>query len=137
MSRVGDVAAALAESLRSIEDVQVFDRPMGNPTPPTIQLMPAATAYHRAMGLGLSELGWTIQVFVPFTEAWIPRLYEFIDPGGATSIVAAAERDQSLGGVASDVTVTGHSGVVLASIGMPSQDVLLVEFACTVEVEGV
>lgn len=136
MSRIGDVAAALAENLRAIEDVQVSDRPMANPNPPTIQLLPAPTSYHGAMGLGRTDVGFTIQAFVPFTEPWMDRLYELIDPAGEVSIVAAAEADQTLGGLASDVTVNGHGGVTLGSIGIPAQDVLLVELECIVLLEG-
>jgi hypothetical protein len=134
VSRTGDIIAALVENLRSIEDVQVLDRAVSVPTPPTIQILPAPTRYHLAMGAGLTELALTIQAFAPFEPQWLDMLCEWIDTEGSTSIVAAAEQDQTLGGLASDVTVTDHSGVSLANVG--GQDVLLIEFRCVVEVEG-
>lgn len=129
-----DVCVGLAANLERIEETQVSAFPLPNPQPPTIQVLPGPSNFMVAMGRLDSNPTLIIQAFVPFAEGWQRRLLEFCAPLGAWSVKEAAESDQTLGGAATNVTVTEHGGATLAAIG--GQDVLLVEFTCSIYTEG-
>jgi hypothetical protein len=126
--------AANLRQLQRVEDVQVVEDVNPDPHPPTIQILPGPMEYHRAMGPGLTRPTLIIQAFTPFDEAGQAFLDRICDPGDPSSLLQAAESDQTLGGAATNVTVTDHGGVSLAQIG--GNDVLLVEFTCIVYLEG-
>lgn len=126
--------AANLRLLALVEDVQVCEDVNPNPHPPTIQILPGPGQYHQAMGRGLTEPILIIQAFTPYDEAGQALLDRLCDPEDTSSLLTAAESDQTCGGATTNVTVTDHGGVSLASIA--GNDVLLVEFTCVIYLEG-
>ena len=109
---LAELRAGLATNLGTIADVQVSAYMLGNPTPPTIHLLPEEITYDGAMGRGMDTWTITVQAFVGLVSdvGAQKRLDQMLAPTGATSVKAAVEADRTLGGKCSDLRVVSASG---------------------------
>jgi hypothetical protein len=104
---IGAIRQALAANLSTLNDVNSSAYLQSTITPPTAQVMPAAHSFHSAMGEGVGEVHFTVQLFVSanLTESAQVNL-DALMGNGADGVKYALESDNTLGGIVSDVTVT-------------------------------
>lgn len=125
---------ALAANLGTIiPEVQVSPYVLSEPTPPTIQVvLPGAITYDLAMRRGGDQIFATVQAVVSFTSDIGSQVFldALLAPSGVSSVKTALEADDTLGGHAEDLHVTGATGPVQATVG--SGPVLLAEWAVTI-----
>lgn len=115
MSAIGDIAAGLKANLDPLP-VNVSRFPRSNPVGPIIHLWPSdIPAYHQAMGMGLSEIMFTVQLQWPYNDdaGTASQVYDFLEPTGARSVRAAIESDPTLGGAADDLICESCSGLAV------------------------
>ncbi len=113
MADLATVREALRVALTTVgTDVQVSGYLLGQPTPPTLQVLPGEQTYDRAMHRGLDIRTFTIQGFVAYNEGETSQrlLDELMAPTGIRSVKTALETDKTLGGVVSSLHVTSDSG---------------------------
>jgi hypothetical protein len=108
---LGAIRTAMAAALSRIGGVQVSAYMLTNPTPPAIQMLPAAITYDEAGSGGLDELTMTVQAFAPLGSdiGSQESLDELLNATGTRSIKANLEFDPTLGGLVQDVHVTDVS----------------------------
>lgn len=111
MSSFTDIVEGIARNLEPIDGLQESAYILAAPTLPAVEVMPAAGVYDRTFQRGLDSLTFTVRVLVPFNSdiGSQRRLYAMLDPYGDSSIKQAVESDETLGGAATALRVTGWS----------------------------
>lgn len=91
----------LETALATIPGLRVAEYKPEAITPPQAIVGVPPIKYHQTMGNGLVELDATVTVLTSktYTRAGQRQLAAFADPTGTTSVRAAIEADQTLGGV--------------------------------------
>lgn len=101
----------------AIEHLQIDNRMIPNPTPPSIDVYPAEEFMVKAgMGKGNVELQFTVRARVGFSdnEGGQDLLLDMMERTGARSITAALESDDTLGSTVEDASVlSGPTGFSL------------------------
>jgi hypothetical protein len=110
MANPEDIRAGLAGALRAaFRDVQVSEYVLANPTAPglEIDMDPEGVSYDEAMARGHDEWWWIVRGFVSGATdkgAQIRR-DEWLASSGSSSVKAAVETDETLGGACFDLRV--------------------------------
>lgn len=113
------LAAQLTEHLigtadPAIENLQIDNRMIFNPTPPSIDIYPAEEFQEKTgMGRGNVELRFVVRVRVGMAdhEGGQDLLLDMMERTGAASVTAAIESDDTLGGTVEDASIlSGPSG---------------------------
>lgn len=107
------IAANLATLTGAPGNVQISAYMLGNPTPPTLQVMgPDQIDYDQAMQRGMDEWRFIVQGFVgAATDIGAQvNLDEWLAPAGGLSVKAAIESDRTLAGTVMDSYVESASG---------------------------
>jgi hypothetical protein len=110
------IAANLA-ALNGTAGVQVSAYVLAEPTPPTVQVLPAPITYDVTMARGVDEYTLTVQALAPLAADAVHAqhlLDELIDE--PNSIKSLIEADRTLGGVAHHLRVTDCSGYQVVSL---------------------
>ncbi len=123
-----EVMDALATQLQTQldpgeDDFQVVGRMMFNPTPPAIDIYPAADPFQEPSGFGGQDT--TINLIIRARVSTVEHegaqdtLLAFMDPGGANSVVRAVAYDRTLSGTVQDAVCDPPSdfGAFLEPIG--------------------
>lgn len=107
-----EIRAGLADALRTIPGLNVQPYVLSMRTPPCAEIARGPVAYDQAMGGGVHTWTFTIRCFVasPTEIGAQRRLDELLSAEGDYSVFAALEADSTLGGVVSDLHVTGATG---------------------------
>jgi hypothetical protein len=119
MSTVSDIHKGLAANLRTIRRLRVADHIPEGISPPMAVLALERVEYRRQMAGGLNEYTFSIVVAVGRMGERTGQiaLDEYLAPVGSRSILAAAESDPTLGGVAHDVTVVSAGQIQPLTVG--------------------
>lgn len=112
MADIARCRAGLAANLRQIEDLQVSEYVLSNPTYPTAVIFLGRTEYDKAFSRGLDSLIFRIRVVVAaVTDIGAEtNLDEYLDTSGPRSIKQAVEAERTLGGACDDLRVTETEG---------------------------
>jgi hypothetical protein len=112
VSQIGDIRTALAAALKAIPGMQASATQLSNFTPPCALVMRGPVQYDEAMGGGVHFWTMRIQVFVAMVSdiGAQNKLDLFLASEGDYSVKQAIEADTSLGGLISDLHVTGANG---------------------------
>lgn len=102
-----DLQTALAAALATISGLRVADHLPEQVAPPMAVIQLQTVTYHRAMGGGLSEWQYVVSVIAGRMgdRAAQIQLDAWLSYGGAQSVRAAVEADQTLGGECSTLIV--------------------------------
>lgn len=122
------IRVALAANLTTLSgapaNVQVSAYMLGNPQPPTLQVMgPDTIQYDQAMRRGLDYWTLIVQGFVGAIAdigAQV-NLDQWLAPSGSLSVKTAIESDRTLGGHVQDLTVTDSTGYKVFQLDSTSQ----------------
>ncbi len=128
------IRSGLAANLRAIDGVQVTDRIIGNPTLPTVWVMPGPTTFDVTFARGVDRVMFTVQAVTGTVtdEGAQAMLDELLSPEGDRSVKQAIETDTTLGGAVHDLRVTAATGYQRSVIMGKSDPVLTCDW--TVEV---
>lgn len=112
MSQAGDIREALATALKTIPGMQASAQQLSNFTPPCALVVRGPVQYDLAMEGGLHHWQMRVQVMVAMASDKGAQMVldQFLDSEGDRSVKAALESDTSLGGLVSDLHVTGANG---------------------------
>lgn len=113
MADLSAIRAAIAAALQDVDGIgQASAYMLSSPTPPCAHVFPAEVDYDEAMAGGHSDWVFTVQAFASLTSDVGAQkvLDEWIEPTGATSVKAALEDDETLGGKAFTTAVESCSG---------------------------
>lgn len=112
MASLAEIREGLAANLATIGGFQVSAYALGNPTPPSAEIVPARIEYDHAGSRGLDVYVVTVRVFVGLASdvGAQKQLDEFLDKDGTSSVKEAIESDPTLGGVVDDLSVKSSSG---------------------------
>lgn len=112
MADLSDIREGIAVNLRLIPSVQVSAYMLGNPTPPSIEVMPDETDYDKTFQRGTDRWFLKVRAFVgkPSDIGAQKRLDEMLASSGPLSVKANIEVDCTLDGVVDDLRVTKCSG---------------------------
>lgn len=107
-----EIREAMASALLVIPGLQVSAFMLSNPTPPSAHVERGDVLYDQAMQQGVHVWPFRIKAFVALLSdiGAATLLDTFLSPTGARSVKAAIEADPTLGGVVSDLHVTGATG---------------------------
>lgn len=108
-----EVRQAICGALKdAIPGMQASPYLLSNITPPAASVMRGPIAYDQALGGGVHTWTFLVRAYVSsVTDIGSQRLLdEYLSAEGDLSIKAAIEEDTTLGGVVSDLHVTGASG---------------------------
>lgn len=107
-----EVRQALASALSSISGLNAQAYPLSIRTPPCAEVVRGPIQYDQAMGGGVHTWTFLIRCFVAsVTDIGAQQqLDAYLSAEGSKSIKAAVETDTSLGGIVSDLHVTGATG---------------------------
>ena len=107
-----EIRTAIAEALRAIPGLNAQPYVLGNLTPPTATVMRGPVEYDQAMMGGVHDWTFIVRCYVAsVTDIGAQtRLDDYLSAEGSSSVKAAIEADRTLGGVVSDLHVTGASG---------------------------
>lgn len=114
-----DVQDKLAEALRAIPGLRVADHLPEQINPPIAVIQIQSVTYHRAMRGGLSTFEYVISCIAGrLGDRTAQRTLDaWMSWGGAQSVRAALEADQSLSGAAQSVKVADMLAVRPVSLG--------------------
>jgi hypothetical protein len=136
MASLTAIREGIADAIRAgvAIDMQVSAKMLSDPTPPTAHVFPDETEYHLAMGDGAESWDLIVQVVLALVDDIGAQdlLDRMLASKGTESVKAAIEADQSLGGLASGVTVTRTSGYRTYRIGSGQVEALGAEWNLTV-----
>jgi len=107
-SSISDLRARLAEALRTIPTLRIFEVLPDNPNPPGIAINLERVVYDSVFARGADEYEFTLRLFVARSDdrtAQI-RIEEYVAGNGPSSVKAAIENDPTLGGVAQTIRVS-------------------------------
>lgn len=132
-SSISDLRQGLADALRTIPGLRVFELLPDNPNPPGVAISLDRVMYDSVFARGADEYEFTLHLFAARSDdrSAQVRLEEYIAGSGAYSVKAAVEADPSLTGSAHTVRVSEARNV-------GSQDradglsLLLVDFNVTI-----
>ncbi len=104
--------AAIAANLSAITGVQVSPYILGNPTLPTVEIVPGEVEYDKAMSRGHDDHVFTVRVIVAETTdiGSQVNLDEYMEGDGTRSIKETLESDKTLGGACQALRVVSCSG---------------------------
>lgn len=107
-----EIRQGIADALRAIPGLNAQPYVLGNLTPPTATVMRGPVEYDEAMDGGVHLWTFVVRCYVAsVTDIGAQtKLDEYLSPEGTYSVKTAIEADTSLGGVVSDLHVTGASG---------------------------
>lgn len=109
---INQIREALATRLEAIAGTQVSAYLLGNPTPPTLQVISGEITYDESCGSG-AEQGYQFKVQamvgVPGDIGAQKRLGEYSDARGSKSVNATIAADKTLGGVVDNAHVESAS----------------------------
>lgn len=134
MATTTQIRTALKAALdRVYTDWQTTAYWLANPSPPSIDIMPAGITYDLAMRRGMDDLEYIVRAVVPLTLdlGAQTKLDTLLDATGATSMKTTLEADRTLGGVVSDVHVIAASEYKVYAV-VAGSDALGVEFTVQV-----
>lgn len=105
------IRTGLADRLRTITDLRVYERPPGEIVVDAAIIRRRTTTYDVTLD-GLDDTTWSIVVFVAFgnTDAGTLALDEYLSPAGPRSVPAAVHADMTLGGVVDFARVASAEG---------------------------
>jgi len=111
---MSEIREALADALTAVSGLRAFDLLPAQPPIPCVLIVPDSVDYDTSFGnvrrvAGLTTYSFVLTVLVGAMSerAAQQRLDGYVSPSGDQSIKAAVETDRTLGGVVSDVRVTG------------------------------
>lgn len=123
-STTAQVRQALADAISAgVTGWQVSPYMLALPMPPAIDVRPAGTTFHTAMGDGKHDPAYVVRAMCAWNadRASQVNLDTLLDLGSATSMLAILEADRTLGGTVQDLTVTDVSDYkALIVEGQPS-----------------
>ncbi|MFI6681878.1 hypothetical protein [Kribbella sp. NPDC050470] len=127
MATNSELRAGVATALRTIADLQVYERPPGEIVTDAAVVRRRGTNYDVTLD-GLDDTTWGITVFVSFanTDAGAESLDDYVSQTGPKSIVAAIEDDPTLGGIVSYCHVANAEGEKVTNYA--GTDYLTVDF---------
>lgn len=119
-----DIQTAIADQIRSLVDevdnldVQVEDRMVLNPTPPTIDIWPGDPSVDQSFASFGEPMGADIftlrgRVSTADSRAGQDLLLALMDDEDPLSLAAALDSDQTLGGLTTSLDITNVTGFVL------------------------
>jgi hypothetical protein len=105
---MSDLRQGLAEALRTIPSLRVYELLPDNPNPPGVAISLDRVVYDSVFARGCDEYEFTIHLFVARGDDRTAqvRIEDYIAGNGPSSIKAAIETDPTLGGVAQTVRVS-------------------------------
>ena len=132
MATMSNLRSALATRLATVSGLRTSATLPDQPTPPQAVVYPERVIYDTAMGRGSDEYTFVVIVIVGriAERSAQTSLDAYCNPSGATSIKAAIEGDQTLGGNALDCRVTEMRGQGSLTVGDTTY--LTAEFLVTV-----
>jgi len=106
-----EIREGLADRLRTIPDLRVYERPPGEIVTDAAVVRRRSTTYDVTLD-GLVNTAWGITVFVAFsnTDAGTTALDEYLSPVGPRSVLQAVNADPKLGGIVDYALVTNADG---------------------------
>lgn len=107
---IAELRAGLATNLRTIADLEVYEREGGMINVPSAVVVTPTINYHQSFGANsLIRYDFRVTLFVQSADAEQQNydLDQYLDNGSPTSVRAAIESDLTLGGAADSLTVTG------------------------------
>lgn len=137
MPTLTEVREGLATNLNTISGLQASAYMLANATPPSAEVMPSEIEYDRAFQRGLDKWMLTVRVMVGSASdiGAQKKLDAFLAPSGSSSVKAAIEADDTLGGDVEGLRVTACTGYRL--IGRDGQGpALCAEWTVEVWAEG-
>lgn len=137
MAAVSAIRAGLKSRLETISTfLATYAVAPGQPIVPCAMVLPRAIDYDTSMGRGSDSLSFDVLVLlgIPTTALSQEHLDPYLDGSGATSVKAAIEADETLGGVADRTHVTGVSQY--GDIEYAGTLYLGARFAVEVDVDG-
>lgn len=113
-----EVREALADCLRAVPDLRVYDSMTSQVSPPAVLVLPD-TAELGAMARGLASYVFELRVFTGLANSRTAerQLETLLDLQDADSITGVVHANRSLGLTAADAHVTGWSDYGLATLG--------------------
>jgi len=131
MATMSNLRSALATRLATVSGLRTSATLPDQPTPPQAVVYPERVIYDTAMGRGSDEYTFVVIVIVGriAERSAQTSLDAYCNPSGSTSIKAAIEGDQTLGGNALDCRVTEMRGQSSLTIGDATY--LTAEFSVT------
>lgn len=118
---VWQLMGGLKTRLATVDGLNAYDHPFGNPTPPAAFPLIPAFNYRESMGRGTYVPEFRVAVLVgnQYDEASQKLLAELVSQTGDWSIRAAIEADKTLGGLAHDLVVDSFdpTGLEMAGFG--------------------
>src|SRR6266508_3862702 len=136
MADVKLLREGLAANLTTLPDIQVSAYMLSSPTPPAAHVVTGPVAYDMAMGRGLDDLTFRVQVFVGLVSdiGAQQNLDAYLAGSGALSVKQALESDKTLGGAAFGLQVTESTGPQMFT--GDSGPVLMAEWTVLVKAKG-
>jgi hypothetical protein len=115
---LSQAATALGTAIGTISGLRVVAHPTDAINPPVAVIEPNSVEYHRAFANGLTQMTFTVTVIVSRVtdRLALANLDPYIATDGASSIRAAIETDQTLGGVVQAVKMTTASQFVTVAL---------------------
>jgi hypothetical protein len=107
-SPMSDLRQGLAEALRTIPSLRVYELLPDNPNPPGVAISLDRVVYDSVFARGCDEYEFTVHLFVARGDdrSAQVRIEDYVAGSGPSSIKAAIENDPTLGGVAQTVRVS-------------------------------
>jgi len=111
MATNDELRAGVADRLRTIADLQVYERPPGEIVTDAAVVRRRNTSYDVTFD-ALDDTTWGITVFVSFanTDSGSASLDDYVSPTGPKSIPAAIDADPTLGGIVAYCHVANAEG---------------------------
>jgi hypothetical protein len=105
---MSDLRQGLAEALRAIPSLRVYELLPDNPNPPGVAISLDRVVYDSVFARGCDEYEFTVHLFVARGDdrSAQVRIEDYVAGSGPSSIKAAIEADPTLGGVAQTVRVS-------------------------------
>jgi hypothetical protein len=132
-SSISDIRQGLADALRTIPNLRVFDLVPDNPNPPGIVISLDRVMYDSVFARGCDEYEFILHLIVARADdrSGQIRLEEYVAGSGPHSIKAAVESDPTLTGTAQTVRVSEarNLGTQERADGL---SLLLVDFIVTI-----
>jgi hypothetical protein len=106
---IAQIRAGLVTRLQTITGLNTYSAEPGTITPPAAVVVTPTIDFHRSFNSDLALKSYTFRIMVLVAQGLLDQaahtLDTFADPGSATSVRAAIEGDQTLGGVAESLIV--------------------------------
>ena len=132
-SSISDLRQGLADALRTIPSLRVYELLPDNPAPPGVAIALERVLYDSVFARGADEFQFSLQLFVARADDRTAqvRLEEYLAGSGPYSIKTAVEADPTLGGVAQTVRVSAASNLGTQDRA-DGTSLLLVDFSVTI-----